>query len=173
MHAMTADDVIAVIKAATSESMLAGLALRIAAVTGVRRGELVGLQWGDLDGELLTVSRSLTVVHKGSADAPEPTGIAVGPTKTHAVRRLTLDDESINLIETWRAECADAAAHVRADLGPWMISLEPGNRSPCSPDWLTRAWARARSASGIDAKWRLHDLRHWTATALIASGEDI
>ncbi len=26
---------------------------------------------------------------------------------------------------------------------------------------------------GIDPKWRLHDLRHWTATAAIGSGHDV
>lgn len=82
MRALRAEDVIAVIEAAAAESTLGGLALRLAAVTGVRRGELVGLQWDDLDGNLLTVSRSLTVGHDGNPDARKPTRLAVGPTKT-------------------------------------------------------------------------------------------
>jgi integrase len=172
VRAMSAEDVIAVIEAASAESLLAGLALRLAAVTGVRRGELVGLQWDDLDGDLLTVSRSLTAVY-GNRKSGKPTSIAIGPTKTHAMRRLTLDADSIALIGAWRDECTKDASALRTDLGPWMISLKPGNAAPSSPDLLTRIWARARAAAGINPKWRLHDLRHWAATTLIAGGEDI
>jgi len=173
VRAMSAEDVIAVIEAANAECFLAGLALRLAAVTGIRRGELAGLQWADLDGDLLTISRSLTAVYEGNRESRKPTSIAIGPTKTHALRRLTLDADSIALIGAWRDECTQHASALRAELGPWMISLEPGNGAPCSPDWLTRIWARARTTAGIDSKWRLHDLRHWAATTLIAGGEDI
>lgn len=173
VRALRADDVIAVIEAAAAESTLGGLALRLAAVTGVRRGELVGLRWEDLDGDLLTVSRSLTAVHEGGQRNHKTVRIVEGPTKTHAIRRLTLDAASIDLISEWHDACAKQATQLGAELGPWMISEEPGNLSPCSPDWLTRAWSRARKAAGIDANWRLHDLRHWAATTLIASGEDI
>jgi integrase len=31
----------------------------------------------------------------------------------------------------------------------------------------------ARKASGIDMKWRLHDLRHWSATVSIGQGHDV
>jgi len=27
--------------------------------------------------------------------------------------------------------------------------------------------------SGIDPKWRLHDLRHWSATVAIGQGHDV
>lgn len=173
VRAMSAGDVIAVIEAASAECFLAGLALRLAAVTGIHRGELAGLQWEDLDGDLLTISRSLTAAYEGNRESRKPTSIAIGPTKTHAMRRLTLDADSIALVGAWRDECTQHASALRAELGPWMISLEPGSGAPCSPDWLTRIWARARAAAGLDPKWRLHDLRHWAATTLIASGEDI
>ena len=173
VRALTSGDVIAVIEAADVESFLGGLALRLAAVTGARRGELVGLQWDDIDVELLTVSRSLTTIYEGNARARKPTQIAVGPTKTHAVRRLTLDAASVALISKWRADCESVASLLGATLGPWMISQAPGNDPPCSPDWLTRVWIRARRIAGVDARWRLHDLRHWAATTMIAGGEDI
>ncbi|MHB8504579.1 MAG: hypothetical protein ACYDEN_02480 [Acidimicrobiales bacterium] len=46
---------------------------------------------------------------------------------------------------------------VYGELGPWM--LVPGDRPP-SPDAIGWWWRHARDASGIDARWRLHDLRH-------------
>jgi integrase len=107
--------VIAVIEAASADSLLAGLALRLAAVTGARRGELVGLRWEDLDGDLLTISRSLTTVYEGNRDGLKPTTIAIGPTKTHATRRLTLDADSIALIGAWMDECKEHASALRAE----------------------------------------------------------
>ncbi len=44
---------------------------------------------------------------------------------------------------------------------------------PPNPDRIGWWWRRARELSGIDPKWRLHDLRHWTATMGIASGHDV
>lgn len=37
-------------------------------------------------------------------------------------------------------------------------------------DWW---WKRTRKLAEIDAKWRLHDLRHWSATHAIAGGHNV
>ena len=42
-----------------------------------------------------------------------------------------------------------------------------------SPDRIGWWWTRARQLSGIDPKWRLHDLRHWSATVAIGQGHDV
>lgn len=34
-------------------------------------------------------------------------------------------------------------------------------------------WSRARAAAGIDPRWRLRDLRHWSATVAISGGRDV
>src|SRR5215217_4231717 len=67
-------------EAARTDPNLA-LFLRLNATTGMRRGEVCGLQWGDLDvrNATLTVSRAVVSV---------PNGTIVTDTKTHAVRRL-------------------------------------------------------------------------------------
>lgn len=172
MSAMTAEQVASAVDAAMAESLLGGLCLRLAAVTGLRRGELVGLQWGDLDGELLTISRSVTAIRSG-ADGRHPVRVSVGPTKTHAIRRLSLDVETTALIWRWHEHCRGVARELDATPGPWIVSIAPGNHEPCAPDWLTRVWAKARRSASIPTKWRLHDLRHWAATTLIARGEDV
>ena len=48
-------------------------------------------------------------------------------------------------------------------LGPELVS----------PDRIGWWWKRARKIAGIDAKWRLHDLRHWSATVAIGQGHDV
>jgi integrase len=171
--AMRAGDVIAAANAAADESLLTGLCVRLAAVTGARRGELVGLQWDDLDGELLTISRNVTTVSLGNAQHHQRVQLNVGATKTHSRRRITLDVESVALLWRWREECETRARAIGAELGPWIVSEAAPNASPCSPDWLTRVWARARRQASLAPHWRLHDLRHWAATTMIAAGEDV
>jgi integrase len=51
-----------------------------------------------------------------------------------------------------------------------MLGLGP---EPVSPDRIGYWWRRARSLAGIDSKWRLHDLRHWSATVAIGQGHDV
>jgi integrase len=130
--AMRAGDVIAAANAAVDESLLAGLCVRLAAVTGARRGELVGLQWGDLDGELLTISRNVTTVSLGNVKHHQPVQLNVGATKTHSRRRITLDVESVALLWRWRETCETRANAIGSELGPWIVSEAEANISPCS-----------------------------------------
>ncbi len=75
------------------------LLVRLAADTGARRGELAALQIGDLDGDVLTISRGT------SAEM-------VGPTKSGRIRRLTLGSTTAQLwrssVETWRQRAGEA-----------------------------------------------------------------
>ncbi len=45
--------------------------------------------------------------------------------------------------------------------------------SPPKPDRIGHWWARCRTLAGIDPRWRLHDLRHWSATSALGSGYDL
>ena len=54
--------------------------------------------------------------------------------------------------------------------GPGCLRSGSG---PRNPDRIGAWWRRARSLAGIDAAWRLHDLRHWSATLAIANGHDV
>jgi integrase len=67
-------------------------------------------------------------------------------------------------------EMIDKLRQVRSPYGPWMCGLGP---ELVSPDRISWWWKRARQVSGIDAKWRLHDLRHWSATVAIGQGHDV
>jgi len=71
------------------------------------------------------------------------------------------------------AETADLLAEARVgreELAPWLFSDTDG---PPNPDRVSWWWKRARKESGIDESWRLHDLRHWSATQAIAAGYDV
>ena len=59
---------------------------------------------------------------------------------------------------------------VTGEFGPWLLGS--GN-SPVNPERVTAWWRRARDLASVPAVWRLHDLRHWSATTSIAEGHDI
>ncbi|MCO5331223.1 MAG: tyrosine-type recombinase/integrase [Ilumatobacteraceae bacterium] len=84
------------------------------------------------------------------------------PTKTANVRTVTLVADTVELIANLR--------QAREPYGPWMFALGP---EVVSPDRISWWWRRARQMSGIDLKWRLHDLRHWSATVAIGQGHDV
>jgi integrase len=155
---MTAHDVHAVLTAAASIDPAAVLAFRLAAVTGARRAELAALRWTDVRRGLLTIDSAAEVVRRPGA-APEVRDAA---TKTANRRVLTLDEETLALVEVLRTD--------RERVGPWMFGVDV---DPPNPDRLGYWWRRARATAGIDPKWRLHDLRHWSATVAIGQGHDV
>jgi integrase len=51
-----------------------------------------------------------------------------------------------------------------------MFSFDAGPAPASRIGWW---WSRARAAAGIDPRWRLHDLRQWSATVAISGGTDV
>jgi integrase len=156
-EAMTAEDVRAAIEAARELDRAAGVALRLAAVGGLRRAELAALRWNDVDGDRLKIDSSACAMRGDGQPIVEDV-----PTKTASARVVTLDERTIDEIAQLRSQ--------REQISPYMFSDTVG---PANPDRIGWWWKRARDLSGIDSRWRLHDLRHWTATMAITSGHDV
>jgi integrase len=140
----------------------ANVALRLACVTGARRSELAALRWEDLQGPRLTIDSSIAVLRDRSPEGVGRPQLRDDPTKTGTSRVVTLDAVTLAALDWLRAH--------PGMLGPWVLAH--GSR-PISPDRISAWWRRARDAAGIDEKWRLHDLRHWSATTSIAAGHDV
>jgi integrase len=142
------------------------VALRLAAATGMRRGEVVGLRWEaldlDADGDHLTVDMSLAY----TSDA----GVHIRPTKTGQAghRRLTLDHETIERLRAHRIDQVELAVALGAGTPTWVISDDAG-RTPWRPDRLTREFATTARQVGVHGH-HLHDLRHFHATRALAAG---
>jgi integrase len=131
-------------------------AVTLAAGVGLRRGEALGLSVDRVDflRRQLTVDRQLLKV-AGSADA-------FGPPKTRASLRtvpvpdIVLEDLSRHLA-TYRAE-PDSLLFVNARGRPWSYSR------------FAEVWRAAADRAGLPEGTRFHDLRHHTASLLIAAG---
>jgi integrase len=138
--------------------------LHIAASTGARRGELCALRWRNLDAkqQSLTIERSIIEI---------PGGIAEKDTKTHANRRISLDSETLRVFEEQRSRALDRSkqADVSLTQESYVFSPEPDGLIPWNPGNITKRFQRLRKSLGYD-NVRLHDLRHFTATRLMAAG---
>ncbi|MHB8827384.1 MAG: tyrosine-type recombinase/integrase [Acidimicrobiales bacterium] len=134
------------------------MALRLAAVTGARRSELAALRWRDLADGRLTIDSSIAIIRNA---AGSPT-LRDDPTKTANRRVIALDATTVRLLEELQSDFGA--------LGPWILS---SGEAPVNPERVTAWWRRSRNRAGVAARWRLHDLRHWSATISIARGHDI
>ncbi len=132
------------------------LLARLAADSDGRRGELVALQFGDLDGRVLTIERGVS-------------GEQVGPTKTKRVRRLTLGRTTAAL---WRASEAIWRQRVDDDagFGEWLFSRDLDHSRRLTASGLGHLFAVLRDEAGLEAV-SLHRLRHTVATYLVGRGD--
>ena len=141
------------------------LFLRLAAITGARRGELVGLQWGDV-----AVDRAELVIRR--ARSVDGTGRAfTGPGKTgrRGHRVLALDPATIAMLAVEQARQHLLAVEHALPAPVWMFSHD-GGATPWTPDYGTEVHTHARTAAGI-SRVRLHDFRHHVATTMLQDGE--
>jgi integrase len=140
--------------------------LWLAATTGARRGELCALRWGSVDleaAELLILRNLFQAAGR----------LVEEDTKTHAARRLALSDDSVALLEEHRRRCAERAEACGVQLSDdaYVFSFDPAGRQPMHPDSVTNRFSRLARQLGL--RTRLHDLRHYAATQLIAGGVDV
>ncbi len=142
-----------------------GCFLLLAATTGARRGELCALRWSDVDFDSATVLIARSLVEGRGSQLVEK------DTKTHASRRVALDEGSLLELERHRARCRQRADACGASVGDsaYVFSSDSDGSRPLVPNDVTKRFIRVRRAVGLD-KVRLHDLRHFTATRLLAEG---
>lgn len=146
-----------------------GFAVHLAAVTGARRGEVMALRWSDFDPDRRTVRIWNTVV-MGDGDKP----MLRHGTKTGGERTLSLEPWTLEHLATYKAWCAEQDALIGARLSDegYLFARQPDGREPVSPDLLSSMYEKARRKVGLTTL-RLHDLRHYHATALLTAGVDV
>ena len=140
--------------------------LRLAAVLGARRGEILGIKWKDFTADFRSVEISSSVIIARGE-------VVVKETKTDRVRRVALDNATAAVLVAHRARCAAKAIECGGELsvGSFVLSHEANGSRPWRPDSATRSFNRIRDKLGLDGI-RLHDLRHYVATRLISNGVD-
>jgi integrase len=162
-----ARDVARLLTAAMAEDPELGLFLRLAVVLGARRGELCGLKWREVDldgGEVLIAGSVARVAGRPLLDKD---------TKTHAKRRVAIGAETVELLKAHRLRQAETALACGVSLPPdaYVFSRTADASKPVSPEWITHRLQDLTDRLGVRA--RLHDLRHFMVTQLVAGGVDL
>ena len=124
--------------------------------SGLRRGELLGLEWADLNPEtrILTVNKQLT--RSGGE-------LRVTVPKTeNSIRTIALPENTVAVL------IEEHNKHPDSPLMFWC----PRTNGYWSPDSLRHLHKQMLAAAGVDESVRFHDLRHTFSTLAIQSGVD-
>jgi len=143
-----------------------GMLVWLAITTGARRSELCALRWDRLDfgTGVLSIRSAMAQVGKRAWEKD---------TKTHQHRRIVLDPQTLALMRGYLQRCAQQAALLGIDLrqDSYIFSTAPDHAAPMRPDTVTQRYSRMCTRLGWTM--HIHQLRHYSATELIAAGVDV
>ena len=122
--------------------------------TGLRRGELLGLKWQDIDWKnaIIKVRRQIARVDGQIVETPLKT--------KNSYRTVTISPQAIEVLKQQKAKTHD------------QYVFPSPNGGPISPDSVNNTLKRVLARAGIP-KVRFHDLRHTFATIALQNGVDI
>jgi len=124
----------------------------LALCTGMRKGELLGLRWTDIDWatQIIQVRRNLVRVGKETI---------IKDTKTKSSRRsIPVDKMVMDRLRSMKAISKSEYVFTRQD-----------GKNPMDPSTVTHQFARVAASAGVPGL-RFHDLRHTHATMLLSLG---
>jgi len=133
--------------------------------TGVRRGELAGLRWDDVE-----LDRATMAIVRNRISAGRGKAVSTHQPKTRRGRRnVALDVTSVDVLRAHRT----AQMEERMRLGPaWIDSgyvFCGADGAPLHPDTITATFKSIISDLDVP-QIRLHDLRHTSATLALKAG---
>jgi hypothetical protein len=131
-----------------------------------RRGLRSALRDIDRDGETIEIRRNY-VLHRGVGVEKD--------TKTHQMRRIALDSETVALLREQKARVAARAADLGSEFAGELYMFgglkSPDHRTPYSPRAVSSRYRDMAERLGI--RTHIHALRHYSATELLTAGVDL
>ncbi len=133
----------------------------IAYYMGMRKGEINALRWSDIEGNLLTVRRSVTQKVKGES------ALETLPKNKTSYRTIEIPQPLMNILAEWKKRLAERDAY--GDNYRVCGGGENGVLSDTNIDLHNRRYAEAAGLPHI----RIHDFRHSHASLLANEGINI
>jgi integrase len=133
------------------------------ASTGMRRGEVLGLSWDDVDLETaqFAVRRTLAAVDMD---------VAFSEPKTQRSRRVVaLDATTVAALRSWRRRQAEDKLALGPAYNDQGFVFTRADGRPFDPNDFSREFDRRIRRLGLP-RIRLHDLRHTSATLALQAG---
>ena len=155
MKTLRPEDLKAYLDAAERRNALAMFCPEL--VSGIRKGELVALQWADLDVEQRTISVSKQATKDEAGNL-----VVTRPKTENSVRLISIPQEAVDLLVREHAKHPDNPR------------LFPSSRTGgmYRPDSVATLHQRILKDAGLE-RLRFHDLRHTFATLALQNGVDI
>lgn len=149
------------------------VALHIVLELGLRRGELSGLEWKNVDFESNTISISNNITYTNGETFMST------PKTLESERTIYISDDLKQLLKEYKRVQNENKLHY----GPkvvrnyynsieydFILTWESGKR--IHPLYYSQKFAKLLNKSSIDKKVRFHDLRHTNASLLLSQGVD-
>ncbi|WP_346705075.1 tyrosine-type recombinase/integrase [uncultured Agathobaculum sp.] len=161
------DQAAQLLQALEGESLQHQVIVKMLLYTGMRRGELCGLEWKDIDFERAVISVRRSSLYLSGK------GVFEDETKNETSERcMKVSDDVIAMLRIWRAE----QAKERLRLGDqWQDNdrlFTAWNGAPIRPDVITAWFHKFVTKNGLPPI-HVHSLRHTNATLLIAAGTNL
>jgi len=162
MHTLTESQVNEVLGKATTDTYhcLFYLALQ----TGLRRGELLGLRWTDIDLTLAEMS-----VSRSAVQCPGGKVIFKTPKTTRSRRTVALSPQTCIVLRQYLDNQMTIRARLRITFAKDALIFSQLDGNPLKGNTVWNAWHIMLKRMGI-TDIRFHDIRHTMATAMLRAG---
>jgi len=163
-HVLDAEQARLLLTTAQSDRLMFPL-LTVALSLGLRRGELLGLRWTDIDTDAgrISISRSIQRYKGAGLQATDP--------KTeHSRRLLTLPQACVRALRAWKAHQSEQRLAAGPDWQDTGLIFTTPIGTPVDPRNLHRQFKHMLGAAELPQVSRFHDLRHACATYLLSQG---
>ena len=159
----SADELAAFLEHVSGDRLFAAYVLL--ATTGMRRGEVFGLRWRDVDlsARRASITQTVTTVNDK---------LVLGPTKTNRSRRtISLDPTTVDVLHAHRVVQDQERATAGQAWDPsYDLVLCDGTGRPEHPDRFSRQFQRYVKATDLPPLRGPHNLRHTWATLALRAG---
>jgi integrase len=124
--------------------------------TGMRLGELLALQWGDIDwnGKFIRVERSYKLKQ-------------TTPTKNGRARRVDMSNQLIETLKYHHTQCKAEGFKLGLGSAPGLVFHRNGD--PVEQNYIRRVFKRILERARL-REIRIHDMRHTYASLLLSEG---
>lgn len=139
---------------------------RLALLTGLRRGEILGLRWEDIDLKRKVLSVQRTLSRGGPSGA-----LAFGePKSAHGRRLVALPQSLVSALQRHRTQQLEARLAVGTLYNDQSLVFANTLGGPLHPNSVVARFEALTKAASLP-RIRFHDMRHTSATLMLSNGE--